>query len=339
MKSLFIGPYSYGSTSIMRVNYIIQLLKLDDFLIIDIEDPFFKTNRVFRSLGSRLKIGPLIYFINQFVEEKLKGDYKYDFVWIDKGVFLKPDLIKKLRKSSRLLVHYTPDPAFTYHRSKLFYKALPYYDYCITTKSFEIESFNKAGAQKVIYCLQGYDKKIHFPQHAYNQKSKTVSFIGHYEKHRGEIVQALINKGIDVHIAGIKWKSFVDSNKGNSNLYYYGNGVYGKEYAEFLSSSKISLGLVSKWIPELHTTRTMEIPACGTALLTEINIETQALYNSDEAIFFENINEIPELVSHYVSKQDELIAIQERGSKRALIDGYDYESITRSLLIQIGVLE
>ena len=37
-------------------------------------------------------------------------------------------------------------------------------------------------------------------------------------------------------------------------------------------------GLLAKWVPELHTTRTFEIPACGTALVTERNSETALVF-------------------------------------------------------------
>lgn len=338
MKSLFIGPYSYGSTSIMRVNSIIQLLNLNDYKVIDFEDPFFKTTRVFRSLGSRMKVGPLINNINKFIVNQLDGDFSYDLVWIDKGVFLKPSLIQKLRKCSKLLIHYTPDPAFTYHQSKLFYKAVEFYDYCVTTKSFEIVSFKKAGAKNVIYCTQGFDKKIHIPKHTIKSKNKSVSFVGHFETYRGEIVQALIDSGIDVHIAGIKWERFVNRNKKNKNLVYYGRGIYGEEYADFISSSKLSLGLVSKWIPELHTTRTMEIPACGTVLVTESNIETDELFLNDEVIFFSDISEIPSLIKNILKDEISLMRIQQKGTERALSSGYDYENIVAQILSKIGLL-
>lgn len=338
MKVLFIGPYSYGSTSLMRINYIKSLLNLSNCLIIDTDIPFEKTNRVFRSIGSRFKVGPLIKNINQFVFDCLMNDFAYDFIWIDKGVFLKPNLIKRLREKSRLLVHYTPDPAFTYHKSKLFYNSIELYDYCVTTKSFEIESFKNAGAKNVIYCTQGFDKQIHYPQHTLLQKDKSVSFIGHYEINRGVVIQSLIDSGIDVHIAGIKWNQFVKKNKLNNNLFYYGNGIYGSKYSEFLSSSKICLGLISKWIPELHTTRTMEIPACGSVLITERNEETQSLFLNDEVLFYDDITEVPQLVKNLLNDNLTLEKIQKNGTTRVLKDGYDYENISKNILLKIGLL-
>ena len=77
---------------------------------------------------------------------------EFDLVWIDKGVFIKPSVLKNLRSRSKLLIHFTPDPAFAYHQSELFYKSIPDYDFCVTTKSFEMNDYKKYGAKNVLYC-------------------------------------------------------------------------------------------------------------------------------------------------------------------------------------------
>ena len=66
-------------------------------------------------------------------------------------------------------------------------------------------------------------------------------------------------------------ESFAKKHQNNPNLIYLGDGVYGKDYVTTLQNAKMAWGALSKWVPELHTTRTFEIPACGTALVTERN--------------------------------------------------------------------
>ena len=60
MKVLFIGPYSLGSTSIMRVEFVKKLLPIAEFKLVDIEIPFYATNRIFRSIGWKYKLGPMM---------------------------------------------------------------------------------------------------------------------------------------------------------------------------------------------------------------------------------------------------------------------------------------
>ena len=121
MKILYIAQYSEGSTSRMRGEYMRQILKGADVKVINTDVPMEKTSRLFRSVGWRFKKGPFITNINEYITESLKGDYKYDLVWIDKGVFIKPVIISKLKEKSARLVHFTPDPAFAYHQSKFFF--------------------------------------------------------------------------------------------------------------------------------------------------------------------------------------------------------------------------
>lgn len=333
MKVLYIGHYEEGSTSRMRGEYLKQILPEASFTVIDINPVLLATPRLFRSIGWRYKIGPLITNVNNHVRQTLKNDYSYDLVWIDKGVFILPDIISALRAKSKKIVHYTPDPAFTYHRSSLFYKALPYYDYCITTKSFEIESYKQYGVN-TIFCTQGFDPKVHRPLHAPNEKQGVV-FIGHKEDEREYIVSQLIDRNVKVTVAGNHWDKFYAKKKHNLNLVYKGKGIFGNEYAQELSSALIGLGLLSRWVPELHTTRTFEIPACGTVLATEHNPEIGSIYADDEVIYFDDADEAVEKVAHFVTKRDKAIAIAEKGYNKVIAGGYNYRDILKNILRQI----
>ena len=339
MTILYIGHYDEGSTSGMRGEHLRQILKPQNFKIANIDIPIKNTGRILRSIGWRYKIGSFITKINNYIVNVINKDWNYDLVWIDKGVFIKPEIIKKLRYESKIMVHFTPDPAFAYHKSSLFYKSIKYYDACITTKSFELENYRKKNAKKVLYCTQGYDKNIHKAYYNFNQKDKTVSFIGHFEKERGEIVQYIIDQGIDVHIAGIKWGSFLKKNNKNPYLHYYGPGIFGIDYAKFISSSKFSLGLLSKWIPEKHTTRTFEIPACGTALITERTSDTIDIFKENEVLFFDKINKIPFIIKHLLTHEDQLQEISANGNLKVINGGYDYLSIMKRILRELKLTE
>ena len=116
LRILYIGHYDVGSTSRMRGEYLKQLLPEHSFFVINTDEPISATPRLLRSLGWRYKKGPLIKNINHHIRKKLNGDYAYELVWIDKGVFIDPDIIYTLKKNSVKLVHFTPDPAFTFHQ-------------------------------------------------------------------------------------------------------------------------------------------------------------------------------------------------------------------------------
>lgn len=334
MKIFYVGHYVNGSTSKMRGEYLNKILKPNLFKIANLDIPIQKTSKIFSSLGWRYKFGPFIKNINNYIIGVINNDWHYDLVWIDKGVFIDPEVIEKLRKQSNTLVHYTPDPAFTYHQSHLFYKAIPYYDYCITTKSFEIKDYEKFSV-KTIFCTQGFDPQLHKPFFSFEQK-KGVVFIGHYEEERAEIVAKLLEAKVQVNLAGIKWSNFVKKYKHNNYLYYKGSGLFGVDYSNEISSALIGLGLLSKWIPELHTTRTFEIPACGTALATEYNDDTKLFFEKDEVLFYENKEHLIFLIKKIIVDPISLKILTLKGYERINQSKKDYHSILENILSQIN---
>lgn len=337
MNFLYIGQYTEGTTSKMRANQLVQLLHPLEFSIIDTHVPFYKACKLIRSIGFRYKKGPLIRQINNYIQQKLV-DGNYDLIWIDKGVFINKKTIALLRNKTKKLVHFTPDPAFTFHQSKLFLNSIVHYDYVITTKSFELQNYYEyISKNRVIYVTQGFDKNIHKKGDIKFSEKKGVVFLGHHETGRQEVIEELLKHQVSVTLAGINWSSFVSKHEDNQYLNYLGDGVYGEAYVKTLQEAKIAWGAISKWIPEKHTTRTFEIPACGTALLTESNDETTSFFQPSEAIFYSDQKDLISKVMFYLNHDEELEKITIAGYNAVQKKGFDYESIMRKALRQIRI--
>ncbi|MGB3545567.1 MAG: glycosyltransferase, partial [Saprospiraceae bacterium] len=120
--------------------------------------------------------------------------------------------------------------------------------------------------------------------------------------------------------------------KRNGHLTYLGDAVYDDDYSALISSSKFSLGFLSKHFPEYHTTRTFEILACGTALLTERTPETLAFFKDDEVIFYKNKDELIEKIKYYKNHDEELEHLINKGREKVVKSGYDYHSILSKVL-------
>ena len=280
MKVIYIGQYSEGTTSRMRAEQIKNILRPREFQVIDTHVPFYNTTSIFRSLGFRYKKGLLIKNVSSHIRNSLgrsQENRSIDLIWVDKAVFVTREITILLRKLTTKLIHFTPDPAFTYHKSKHFFNSIYLYDYVITTKSYELKHYKSAvKEEKIILTTQGFDKHTH--RKIFSSKESDFIFLGHHEKEREKIIELLLIHGIKVKLAGIKWKKFSEKHKKNALLNYCGEGIYGNDYVKAIGNSKIAWGSISKWIPEKHTTRTFEIPACGTALLTERNKETTSFF-------------------------------------------------------------
>src|SRR5690606_8820615 len=108
-------------------------------------------------------------------------------------------------------------------------------------------------------------------------------------------------------------------------------GIYGPDYAKTLSTYQFSWGALSKWIPELHTTRTFEIPACGTALITERNSETSSFFTEKEAIFYNTPEEMITKIKYYQNNPEKLELLIDKGRARVIKDGRDYKTIIAGL--------
>ncbi|NJK95540.1 MAG: glycosyltransferase [Bacteroidales bacterium] len=228
------------------------------------------------------------------------------------------------------MVHYTPDTAFFHNKSRLFEKSVPYYDYFVTTKSFDFEKYPEG---KTILVPQGYNPDVHKPYNSFAEKFREVVFIGLYEQYRGKVISKLLNAGIRVTVAGNKWNRFKDLH--HPLLEHLGDGLFGEAYARVISSSLFGIGLLSKRFPELHTTRTFEIPACGTALITEKNKETSTFFTDDEVIFFKNIDEISVKIKEYRKKMDSLKTLTEIGRQKVIKGKFSNQEILQKVLWQI----
>ncbi len=329
---LYIGQFTAGTTSRMRAEILEELLDVP-IQVIDIHIPFFQVNKIVRSIGFRYKKGPLISQVNKFITKQLKP--KYDLIWVDKAIFLTPKTTRILRERTTKFIHFTPDTAFFDNYSNYFVKSLTYYDNIITTKSFDLEHYLKLiPEEKLILAPQGFNKFLHKPMHAFEDKLFGVTFIGLWEPSREKVVKKFLESGIPVYLAGKKWNSFV-SKTNNTNLHYLGEGLFSDKYVEAISKSYFSIGLLSKKFPELHTTRTFEIPACGTALITEKNQETASFFKEDEVIFYENDKQLIEKLKYFQENLDELATITQNGTKKVIEGGFDYHSILSTVLKKV----
>lgn len=325
-----------GTTARMRIDNIVNILGDPDIVIIDINEPVSKVNRIWKSLGFRFQVGLLIKFVNEYISSEISSTDAFDLAWIDKNIYINEKNIKRVRSISKKMIHYTPDCAFYMNRSRFFLRSLKYFDYLITTKSFELTYYQKyVEKDKVILTIQGYDNNIHKPHFTFDQKDEGLIFIGLHEMHRERLIQTLIDNGVKVKLAGKKWKYFVRKNDHNKNLIYLGDVLKGDTYASAISSSLFGLGLLSKKFPELHTTRTVEIPACETALLTERTVDTENMFKDDEVIFYSDTPDLMNKINELIDDYDTLKRVIKSGKERCLRSGYDYRSILSEILEKV----
>lgn len=338
MNALYIGILTKGTTSRMRGDVLSNLLPLLEWQFIDTDQSFREAKRLWKSLAFRFKFGQLVNIINLDIVEKTKNK-EYELIWVDKGVYLWKETIEHLRKRTNFLVHYTPDTAFFANQSRHFYKTADQYDLLVTTKSFELEKYKKIAHYDRIYLTtQAYDSNLHIPPKKIVSKKKDTVFIGLHERDREKCIETLLSSGIPVRLGGQGWSSFVKRHRSNDLLNYLGSHVFGDKYVQAYTSTMVGLGLLSKRFPELHTTRTFEIPAMGTLLATERNIDTCKFFNENEALFFSDYQELALKLNTLLNDKKRIENISFKGNHRVISGAYNYNSILSKILQKLSLL-
>jgi spore maturation protein CgeB len=334
-KVLYIGQLNHYSTSYYRCKVIEEILGIQ-ILKYDILHQFGAKNKLQKSLAWRYFTGPIVKNINKDIRELIKNENcRFDLIWVDKGTFLYPSTIQLLKSKSSILLHYTPDTAFFENNSRLFREGINWYDFLVTTKSFELNHYmSNVSEDKVILISQGYQDNFKLNSLDFESKEKAISFIGLCEPYREGVISILLDNGFQVNLGGVGWDRFVKKQK-TKRLNYLGKEIFGESYTHAISSSMLSLGLLSKKFPELHTTRTFEIPACGTCLITERNEEIDQFFNDDECIKFNNIDELVSKIGYYLTNTNELSVITINGFNRVKSARRDYKSQVKRILNQI----
>ena len=260
-----------------------------------------------------------------------------DIIFIIKGNIVYPTILKRIKKlyPKIKLISWSLDDMYAWHNRSIYYTfGIKFYDVVFTTKSYNLNELKKLGAKNIKFLYQAYSKKYHIP---YSDCCKTkfkfdVLFIGTAEKERIESLNFLAKNGIKIQIYGGGWDK-VNPALIHPNLTLNKYDLIGDDYAEALSCAKVSLCFLRKINRDLHTSRSIEIPACKGFMIAERTQEHLDLFEEDkEAVYFDNNEELLEKVQYYLKHENLRKQISENGYKRCLTSGYSYDNMVSKIL-------
>jgi spore maturation protein CgeB len=322
----------------MRADTLARLTPSWNWQWCDTDESFRGSPRLWRSLAFRIQAGPLVHHVNHQVCSRVRRE-TYDVIWVDKAVYLWAATTRQLRSRAGKMIHFTPDTAFFANRSRHFRKSASLYDLLVTTKSFELAEYQQlAPADSIHLTTQAYDPALHRANPEVRQKDGKVAFIGLCEPDRERCIDQLLAAGLRVKLGGAGWKRALQKYHDHPHLQFLGARVFGASYADAISRSSFGLGLLSKRFPELHTTRSFEIPACGTALATEANRETRSFFNPDEVVFFDDHAELAAKLSRLLGDPAAIQVIADRGRQRVLEGGFDYATVLSGVMKRLALI-
>jgi spore maturation protein CgeB len=354
MKILFAGQLSGGQTSLMRMRAFERLGHTVHG--VDTMEPWTRTSWLKRQAQRRLECGPVVDEVNRSVLEAARA-FRPDLLWAEKQEFLRAETLAEMRNLGARLVHFTPDPYFTlaWKRTRLMDDSIRAFDVLVYSKSYERCDY-EALARPLIYVPLGYCDEVHRPLASDDQRwSCSVASLGGWEPHRQLLLHAIAASGVDVKIWGFHWEFLCDGRwtprrhvilrqeAGPARFSfqydeviaraYQGGEVYGDDYARALTGARIGIGFLRRVCPEQHTSRSFEIPACGSMLLAERTNEHQQFFiEGKEAEFFASEEELLHKIRFYRANEASRRRIAESGYKRCVDGQYAYVHRLRAVL-------
>lgn len=337
MKILYLGDNS--GTSLHRARALGRLGH--DVHIVD-PKKYLPTSKLGRKLGYETGGLTCSHRVKSGVLKALEG-LSFDLTWVDNGRYVNSQLIKTLQSRYGKVLNYNIDDPFSYRDRlswttyKLSVKA---YDLLAVVRTENIPEAKAAGAKKVVRVFRAADEVAHRRRELSLEEKvqfgSKVVFVGTCMEKRAEFMATLIKAGVPLTLVGARWDKntvadFIKPSwKANQTK-------TDDEYAFWSQGAEICLGLLSTGNRDLHTTRSLELPAMGCLFLAPRTPEHLELYNDgEEAVFWTTVEECADkclsLLSDPSARQD----IREAGYERNKKNGHFNEQVASRLLSEVS---
>jgi spore maturation protein CgeB len=338
LKILYVGPNDGTSRHRFR-----SLKRLGHDM--ELADPFQALARspFFSAWGFKTGYLGLEARITRHVLHSLQSD-RYDIVWVDNGETVGKRLASELKRRCDRIINHNLDNPFTDRdgaRWRLFLSALPVYDLFITPRRSSQIAALEAGAARAVEMMQSADEEVHRHLTLVGEEREAlgseVVFAGTWMPERGPFMKRLLDRGVPLRIFGPRWTKAPEFEALKPVV--TSRGLDDSTYVKVISGSKIALGLLSVGNNDLHTTRSLEIPAIGTPFCGPRTSDHQALYREGvEAVFFDNADECADLCLALLQDEPRRKALGAAGHQRAIKNGRFNERICRDILSSVANL-
>lgn len=263
-----------------------------------------------------------------------------DVLWVDSGEYIGPRVLKWIRNhiGCRIILYCNDDP--TGPRDWIRYaslrRSLPYYDLCVYRREVNELEWLALGARKVLRIWMSYDESIHRVRYPGPSLTPEVLFIGTNinSENRGAFLASLVKSKIPLTIYGSRWQRSAYWKL--LRPFVAGGALADIDYAHRLGQSALCLGMLSKHNRDLHTRRSVEVPAAGGTLIAERTSEHQLLFEeSVEALFWSDEYECITVSRSTLNNSSYIQQLMTSGHERVLSLGVGNEDICSHVLSAI----
>jgi spore maturation protein CgeB len=268
---------------------------------------------------------------------------RFDLCYVDGGEWVTPRVISLLRQHTPKVINYNIDDPLGPRdgpRFKALRQSLPHYDLNAVVRGENVTEARALGARNVIRVYRSADEVNHAPRkltaHDHHRWDTDVLFLGTWFPERGPFLLELIRLGVPLAIQGPNWHKAPEWPHLKSH--WKGGAIDGDDYAKAIQCAKVNLGLLSKENRDLHTTRSLEIPALGSLLCAERTTEHRSMYEEgQEALFWKDASECAAVCRYALDDDNRRRRIAQAGQRRVRRNGHYNEVILSTLLATAGI--
>jgi spore maturation protein CgeB len=262
----------------------------------------------------------------------------FEVCLVDSGEWVTPAIIALLRRHADRIINYVIDDPFGARdtaRFRAYRKSLKYYDLCVVVRPDNAREAAAAGARRVLRVFMSSDEVTHAPRMLSTEDRATWAsealFLGTWFPERGPFLKRLIELGVPLSIRGSNWSKAPEW--GALKPYWRGGPVLGDDYAKAIQCARVNIGLLSKGNRDLHTTRSLEIPALGGLLCAERTSEHLGMYREgEEALFWSDAEECAEQCARALGNEEERQRIAAAGQIRNIANQVRNEKVLSEIL-------
>ncbi len=327
MKALYLGPDSGTSghrfEAFRRLGHEVRLLdprrSLPESAMVDLIE---------------WKVHPrlLTPWVQRGVIRQLAGE-RFDLAFVDGGSLVGPGLVRALKLNCRRVVSFNHDDPFGVRdgmRFAAYRAAAAEYDLVVVVRRENVDEARRAGARRVLLTYRVADEVAHAPrvldEATRNKWRSEVAFVGTWMPERGPFLARLVELGVPLSIFGPAWERAPEwpslraaRRSGDLPL---------EEYCFAVQCAQVCIGLLSVGNRDLHTTRSIEIPALGALLCAKRTPEHEALYiDGREAAFWSDTEECARVCLDLLGDAERRQRMARAGHERCLANGHFSERL------------
>lgn len=252
---------------------------------------------------------------------RLLAGRTYDVIWVGGGMHLGAAAVDGLRRHAPVIINYNNDDPWGKRDGRAwdtYLQAVPYYDLVVVLRRANMSEAMSSGARRVLRVWMTFDEVVHRPLPVSPREqaslSSDVAFLGTWMPERGPILAGLIQSGLDVSIWGNLWQKAPEWDILAPS--WRGPALPNQEYSKAIQCSKVIIGLLSKGNRDLHTQRSVEVPATRTVLCAERTSEHVQLFGDDAALLWDDVPECVARCQALLAEGPARAHLAERGHRR-----------------------